>query len=213
MSNLTDFFPSGGGGGLTPKFEEFNASGTFTPSQALIDAGGYIEVFLVAGGAGGQTNMSSYVGGQGGEAQIKKMYLTTISGCTITIGSGGNKGTTPSAGGDSVFNGSSAGGVDFTSKGGFSSARYSGWGSTKMKAMKSPSWPGYRENNNLGGSAGSGINGYGAGGGVHGVGFGPGMSDTYGSLEPNTGQGGVGSNGDDKSCNGSSGYCLIKWYE
>jgi len=211
MSNLTDFFPSGGGG-LTPKFQEFNASGTFTPTQALIDAGGYIEIFLVGGGAGGATNLSEYMGGQGGEAQIKKMYLTATNGCTVTIGSGGNKGTTPSAGGDSVFNGSSAGGVDFTSKGGNSTATYYGWGSTKIKAMKSPSWPAFASSTNSG-SAGNGINGYGAGGGTRQQGLGPGMNDLYGSLEPNTGQGGVGSNADDRSCNGSSGYCLIKWYE
>lgn len=213
MSNLTDFFPSGGGGGLTPKFQEFNASGTFTPSQALVDAGGYIEVFLVGGGAGGQTNLSAYIGGQGGEAQIKKMYLTSTSGCTVTIGSGGNKGSVPTVGGDSVFNGSSAGGVNFTSKGGSSSATYNGWGSIKMKAMKSPSWPAYAESGGPGGSAGNGINGYGAGGGVLGSGLGPGMNDLNGSLEPNTGQGGVGANTFDRSSNGSSGYCLIKWYE
>jgi len=64
MSNLTDFLGGGGGGGLTPKFQEFNSSGTFTPSQALIDAGGYIEVFLVAGGGAG--NNANY-GGVGGE--------------------------------------------------------------------------------------------------------------------------------------------------
>ena len=68
MSNLTDFFPSGGGG-LTPKFQEFNASGTFTPSQALIDAGGYIELFLVGGGG----RASDYQrGGSGGETILKK---------------------------------------------------------------------------------------------------------------------------------------------
>ena len=72
MSNLTDFFPSGGGG-LTPKFEEFNASGTFTPTQALIDAGGYIEVFLVGGGETGNSNSS--IGGTGGEVLIKKMGI------------------------------------------------------------------------------------------------------------------------------------------
>ena len=41
MSNFTDFFPaaSGGGGGGIPKYQEFTSSGTFTPTQALIDAG------------------------------------------------------------------------------------------------------------------------------------------------------------------------------
>ena len=45
MSNFTDFFPAAGGG-LKPKFQEFTSSGTFTPSQALVDAGGFIEIFL-----------------------------------------------------------------------------------------------------------------------------------------------------------------------
>ena len=84
MSNLTDFFPSGGGGGLTPKFQEFNASGTFTPSQALIDAGGYIEVFLVAGG-GSPTAQTNSAGG--GETQIIKMYLTSINSCPCATAS------------------------------------------------------------------------------------------------------------------------------
>ena len=76
MSNLTDFFPSGGGGGLTPKFEEFNATGFFTPSQALIDAGGYIEVFLVGGGGGSSLG---YQGAAGGETILSRMYLVHIS--------------------------------------------------------------------------------------------------------------------------------------
>ncbi len=39
MSNFTDFFPAaGGGGGGIPKYQDFTSSGTFTPSQALIDA-------------------------------------------------------------------------------------------------------------------------------------------------------------------------------
>ena len=38
MSNFTDFFPAaaGGGGGI-PKYQDFTSSGTFTPTQALID--------------------------------------------------------------------------------------------------------------------------------------------------------------------------------
>jgi hypothetical protein len=106
MSNLTDFFPSGGGG-LTPKFEEFNASGTFTPTQALIDAGGYIEVFLVGGGAGGGS-------ASGGQVLQKKVYLTSITPSNITIGAGGNN----AVGGNSICALSSSGGIDITAPGG-----------------------------------------------------------------------------------------------
>ena len=111
MSSLSDFI--GGGGGLTPKFEEFNSSGTFTPSQALIDAGGYIEVFLVAGGGRGS---SDYYGGSGGETILKEMYLTSTTGCAVTIGAGAT--SNGGSGGNSTFAGSSAGGADVTSLGG-----------------------------------------------------------------------------------------------
>ena len=142
MSNLTDFFPSGGGGGLTPKFEEFNSSGTFSPSQALIDAGGYIEVFLVGGGGVGNYNTD---GGCGGETILKKMYLTSTTSLPVVIGAGG----TPSArnGSASTFNGiTAAGGVgnkyqDNKMSSGFGAAGYEG-------------------------SAGSGLLGYGVGGGT-----------------------------------------------
>ena len=186
MSNLTDFFPSGGGGGLTPKFQEFNASGTFTPSQALIDAGGYIELFLVAGGG---AHESSTQGAYGGEVLIKKMYLNTTTGISINIGSGAVVNDT--AGGDSIFLGASAGGSDFTAKGG--KVYYDASGTD----IESPSWGANAAN----GAAGNGVFGYGAGGGARTVGIG-----IY-TAKANTGQGGR-HNGA-----GASGYCLIKWYE
>jgi len=181
MSNFSDFF-SAGGGGLTPKFEEFNSSGTFTPSQALIDAGGYIEVFLVAGGA---KTSSSTLGSAGGEVLMKKMYLTSTTGCAITIGSGAT--STNTSGGNSTFTGSSAGGNDLTAKGGLSYA-------DQINHL-SPGWGSYNSN-----SAGNGVFGYGAGG----------ASSYIGGVrtpKTNSGQGGA------NNQNGGSGYCLIKWYE
>lgn len=191
MSNLTDFFPSGGGGGLTPKFEEFTASGTFTPSQALIDAGGYIEVFLVAGGSTGSRNYTDSTGGAGGEVLIKKMYLTSISGCNVTIGAGGVAGivtnTTPSnVGGDSIFLGSSAGGVDLTAKGDGVKVSPS-WGSTTASDKATTASPG--------------VFGYGAGGASN-------SGGGYYDPPPNTGAGAYYA-----YYPASSGYCLIKWYE
>ncbi len=184
MSNLTDFFPSGGGG-LTPKFEEFNASGTFTPTQALIDAGGYIEVFLVGGG--NSTN-SDYTGGGGGEVIIKKMYLLSTTSCSITIGARGSVGST-SSGGSSVFSGSSAGGQDITATGGTSGAQ-----NQKLGA----SW-GSKGEPGAFASAATGVFGYGAGG----SGYGSGVQ--WGKT--NSGQ------GSDRYNFPGSGYCLIKWYE
>jgi hypothetical protein len=201
MSNLTDFFPSGGGG-LTPKFQEFNASGTFTPSQALIDAGGYIELFLVAGGSGGCTNSPSN-GGTGGEAQIKSMYLTTTTGCTITIGSGGTKGTAPAAGGNSVFEGALAGGITITSLGG---QWWNGNTSTYIPSMINSSYGAVSGGDWY--NAGSGVLGYGEGGGTM-YGGGPRANP----LKANSGKGGSSGSSDVRTTDGASGYCLIKWYE
>ncbi len=162
MSNLTDFFPSGGGG-LTPKFEEFNSSGTFTPSQALIDAGGYIEIFLVGGGGRG----SGQEGGTGGEVLIKKMYLTSTVSCSVTIGANASSGNN---GGNSFFGGASAGGDDITSNGGRADGRQSG--------MIGASWGG----RSGGYDAGPGVFGYGAGGGYGGM-------NGVGGAKSNSGQG------------------------
>lgn len=161
MTNLSDFLPSSGGGGLTPKFEEFNSSGTFTPTQALIDAGGYIELFLVGGGAWSSTEPY----GNGGEVLFKKMYLTSTSSITVTIGAGGQ--TNNAGGSNTVFSGSSAGGSDITARGGGASYWYdrhgSGFGGQSSKA------------------SGNGVLGYAAGGST-------GSSGIY-RAGPNTGHG------------------------
>jgi len=142
MSNLSQFL-GGGGGGLTPKFQEFTSSGTFTPTQELIDAGGYIEVFLVGGGA---KSVSSNYGGNGGEVIIKRMYLNSTSGISVTIAaaSSGN-------GNNSSFNGSSAGGVNVTALGG---SRIH-----EQNDRSSATWGAIDQY-----SAGQGVFGYGAGG-------------------------------------------------
>ena len=183
MSNLTDFFPSGGGGGLTPKFQEFNASGNFYPSQALIDAGGYIEVFLVGGG--GKPGGSDY-GGCGGEVAIKKLNLTSIAACYVIIGNGAT--TSNGAGGNTFFDYS---GQYLVAYGGEASSQYA-WHTS------SPSWGAKQYE----GSAGNGVFGYGAGGKAA---PGPGAGIT--TPKPNSGQGGT------SSSVAGSGYCLIKWYE
>jgi hypothetical protein len=184
MSNLTDFFPSGGGGGLTPKFEEFNSSGTFTPSQALIDAGGYIELFLVGGGSYGNF-------GQGGEALMTRMYLNSTSAITVTIGAGGQSYNTN--GSDSSFNGAAAGGSNVTALRGLYKASS---GENIINGRISPGWSG-GSGSSTSSSAGNGVFGYGAGGG--------GMA-SVGQAKANSGQGGGGAAA-------GSGYCLIKWYE
>jgi len=143
MSSITDFLrPSGGG--LKPKYQEFLTSGTFTPTQALLDAGGVINVFIV--GAGGS---HSTQGAQGGEVLSKNVTITNLTSCLVTIGSG----VASSSGGSSSFSGSSSGGVDVFAFGGNNN---------------------YQQNNRLGSSwgqysasvtasAGNGTNGYGAG--------------------------------------------------
>ena len=92
MSNFTDFFPaaSGGGGGGIPKYQEFTSSGTFTPTQALIDAGGRVAYMIVGGGEKGESSWPKKYGGAGGQVKVGYATLTSTTGCAVTIG--GKKG-------------------------------------------------------------------------------------------------------------------------
>lgn len=192
MSSFTGLF-STGGGGLKPKFQEFTSSGTFTPSQALIDAGGYIEVFLV--GAGGRSGTTVY-GSAGGETILTQMYLTSTSNVSViiagsTTGSGNN-------GGNSSFNGSTAGGINVLAKGGLASGEQNfsmgaGWGASRSNT------------NTMGQSAGTGVLGYGAGGEYEWTG-----NNVEGGIKAAKDNSGQGSRYD---ANGGHGYCLVKWYE
>lgn len=146
MSNFTDFFPAagGGGGGGIPKYQEFTSSGTFTPTQALIDAGGRVSFIIVAGG---QRGFGSYLGGAGGAVRLGYATLTSTTGITVTIGTGGS-GSDGASGGNTVVSFSSAGGADITSAGGSGTnakaqTKYSAIanGSTTIPAM--PSTLGY----------------------------------------------------------------------
>jgi len=115
MSNFTDFFPAaGGGGGGIPKYQEFTSSGTFTPTQDLIDAGGRVAFIIVAGG---QRGLNVYQGGAGGAVRLGYATLTSTTGIAVTIGTGGS-GTNGASGGNTVVSFSSAGGTDITSAGG-----------------------------------------------------------------------------------------------
>jgi len=190
MSNLSDFFKGIDGALLKPKFQDFTASGNFTPTQGLIDAGGYIEVFLVGGGANSVT--ANFEGASGGEVLTKKMYLTSTSPVTVEIGLGGPDDASGNDGTGSLFSGSMAGGVDLFASGGLKNG--------KTEFSLGASWGQY-QNAGVTNTAGSGVFGYGAGstselsvlGGVS-------------KAKPNSGQGAyVG--------DGGSGLCSITWFE
>ena len=192
MSNFTDFFPlAAAGGGGKPQFQEFNSSGTFTPPSALISNGGVVTVFIVGGG-GRQSNLSGEPG-SGGEAQIKNVTLTNTNAIAVTIGAG----ATNRDGGDSVFQGSSAGGVDVTSQGGEAYA---------IRSTLSPSWGG-EESSSGNVSGGTGIFGYGGGGADNSTSTTFPGSGGFTVPKPNSGQSGV------PLQNGADGYCLITWVE
>lgn len=187
MSSLSDFFKGIDGSLLKPKFQDFTASGNFTPTQALVDGGGYIEVFLVGGGA--SSNTATSVGGGGGEVLVKKMYLSNTNPITVSIGDGGTSGG--NAGTGSIFSGSQAGGVDLFASGGLVNG--------VQENMMGAGWGSRVVNLDFSFTAGSGVLGYGAGAAYN--------SDRAGvSLgKPNSGQGGQ--NG------GGSGFCSVTWFE
>ena len=91
MSLLSDF----AGGGAKFRYQEFTASGTFTPSAKLLANGGQVMLDLRGGGGGGAVSDV----GKGGNSKHVAPY--TVSGATtVTIGAGGAANAT---GGSSVF--------------------------------------------------------------------------------------------------------------
>ena len=198
MSDFSDFFPAaGGGGGGIPKYQEFTSSATFTPTQALIDAGGRIGLIVVgAGGGGSNVNYDSF-GGVGGEVKIEYSTLTSTNAITVTIGAGGTAGTNGTDGTSTTFAASSAGSTDVVSAGGMGAkdgnqAGYpqittTGAGFPGMLNVSGPS------------SAGSGIMGYGVGGGGKRA-TGSGISNSYGS-------------GGGNGTAGGSGFVRVTWFE
>jgi len=195
MANLSDFLPAagGGGGGGIPKYEEFTSSGTFTPTQALIDAGGKVSLFMVGAGASGYNGGSWYKGGEGGEVIFVFNTLTNTNSITITIGSG----SANSAGGNTIFTGSTAGGTDITAYGGSYSTNRSVWTNNRLTS----GYPGIYNGIDYNHGAGSGTFGYGAGGAGY---YEPGVYNP----KPNSGQGGQYSNNA-----GASGFVRITWFE
>lgn len=151
MSNFTDFFPAaGGGGGGIPKYQEFTSSGTFTPTQALIDAGGRVAFLIVAGG--GMAYDHSSGGGNGGQVKIGYATLTSTTGCAVTVGAAPTVGwpANQNIGGDTSIAFNSAGGTAVTAKGGHGNLSNGSWGG------------GHGNNGDMG--SGTGVMGYGVGG-------------------------------------------------
>ena len=200
MSNFSDFFPApgggGGGGGGIPKYQEFITSGTFTPTQALIDAGGRITVFVVGGG-GGSANITTGKAASGGEVLMEYMTLTNTNAITVTIGSGGNAGG--GAGANTDFSGSNAGGIDISALGGITS----GVNSTTPNQQNNRLSIGYGAIAAAGKEviAGSGTFGYGAGG-----------ATAY-STGVNTPKANSGQAGGYNSKPGASGFVRVTWFE
>lgn len=79
----------GGGSSRTIKQQVFTTSGTFTPSQALLDSGGMVEVLLVGGGGGGRSS-GPPVGGSGG--MVLKRVVQVTAARSVTIGAGASTG-------------------------------------------------------------------------------------------------------------------------
>ena len=196
MSNFTDFFPaaSGGGGGGIPKYQEFTSSGTFTPTQALIDAGGRVAYLIVGGGERGDSAWPKKWGGAGGQVKVGYMTLTSTTGCAVTIGAGGS-GSAGANGGNSSVAFNSAGGTAVTANGG------SGLNGTS-NGSNHGAWSYGPHSYSSSASAHPGFfGGYGAGGGSDGD-FAGGTT----SGIANMGNGGM-------TSDAGSGFVRITWFE
>lgn len=162
----------------------FLSDGVFTPSQGLIDAGGTVEVFLVAGGASGAgaaTDPAPTVGGGGGGGQVRRVIVEgVVSPTAVTIGAGGVGGAGGSVpGGDTEFGdavalggASGVGGSGGVSGGGGGGAGGVGGDAAATNTIAGTAGVfggaggfGTNEIASSGGVGGIGIDGYGGGGG------------------------------------------------
>lgn len=108
MTNLSQFI---GGGKLC--FQEFLASGTFTPSTRLLALGGVVLVEMQAAGGSGALvdNISSGWFSGGGDAGQRRAELVTVTGpVTVTMGVPGAAVTTTTA---ANLNGNDGGDLSF----------------------------------------------------------------------------------------------------
>ena len=138
-------------GSKTLHWQEFTASGTFTPSSALIAAGGACWVRVVGGGGGGGGGNAgvNYSGGGGGGGEDITRPATITSAQTVTIGAGGSASASSTANGGSggatsIGSISAAGGVGGTygvssSAGGLSSGANPG--KVAWRPQRCRPWP------------------------------------------------------------------------
>lgn len=84
MSNLSQFL-----GGKVKKSQVITATGTFSPSSALIASGGWVDAFVVGGGSGGVNYSGSEYGGGGGAVCTSTIQLSSTQTINVTIGAGG----------------------------------------------------------------------------------------------------------------------------
>jgi len=175
---------------LVKKQQVFTVSGTFTPSQALLDAGGAVEVRCIGGGGGG----GDYYAYGGGSSGMDITRIVTVTGpVTVTIGAGGY-GNQNGQGGKTQF------GTLLTALGGnppgyVLGGRSSGEGS---QAGENVFMDGTSKHPGRGGGSGGG-----GGGGI--------SSSQYNGL-PNTGGGGC-ARQNSAGGQGGSGLCIVTWEE
>ena len=230
-TNITSAFKIDGTpfvSGRSIKYQEFNSSGTFTPTAAGISAGGIHQIFLVGGGERG---VSSTEGGAGGEVIETFVTLANTTGITVTIGAGGS--SNGADGGTSTFTGTAAGGADISAAGGAGGSQptnqSSGAGgkyaiSTPGATTSVTTNPAYQAGVTGGAysyhyalayqsayatsyqsaysyatAGGSGYKGYGTGG--------SGGAGGQATPKANSGAGSI------QNVNASDGYCLVVWYE
>lgn len=196
---LGDTLP-GVGGGMTVKQQVFTSSGTFTPSTALLDAGGMVEVLLVGGGGGGSNAVDAFsrTGGSGGE--VKRRIVQVESAVTVTIGAGGS-----SVAANVVGNGGAGG----TSSFGALVTALGGDGGKSATAM-----PGRSVGEGSGAGAWVSFGTMRGGVGAYGFSYGgPGNSGAaYANSAP--GSGGPGSDAANAASGaGVAGICIVTWWE
>lgn len=241
MSTFRELFGDAASSGCVLKRQEFLSSGVFTPTQALLDAGGLVHVFMHGGGGGGGGWLSTQPGSGGGGAELKDdpVVVTSLTPIAVTIGSGGPAGASAT---DGVDGGASSFGSLLTARGG-KRGRVNGPGgacpghnegsafiSSNDTYVLQPGngGAGYRGRC----SGGPGRPGYytfgsffsyrtsGSGGGVASPGQQPSYLEGYTSDIPyspdeSTGCGGAGAgpNGSPPPTAGKGGYCLLVWME